>query len=206
VPEDLQVTLLLDARPLPAAILGVEQPSDPGPHTISVSAAGYQSEQRELNLEPGQSAEVILPLTAAAATPVSERATRVELPQSSAAETASRTVEPAARSANHWPAYVTWGLSAAALGVGIGFGVAATHNKSDLMERCNAQKICSEADRPLLDQSHRNATLSTVGFSVAAAGAALGLVLYWLETPDSDQSAQSHARVHPNANGMTIDF
>jgi tetratricopeptide (TPR) repeat protein len=207
VTDDVTLNLLLDGRALPAAILGVAQPSDPGEHTVVVSADGYLPASRNVTLAPGEEQTVSLPLTASAHSAVVDRPQLTVPAEASPAREPEPFVAPATDSVSHWPAYISWGVGAVALGVGVGFGMAAMNNKSDLKEHCNEQKICPEADRALLDKSHTNATLSTVGFGVAAGGAALGLLLYLLEKPNSDHDSSAQAvRVGANARGVTLSF
>lgn len=54
------VTLFLDARPLPSAILSAAIPVDPGVHRFAIRREGQELEFREVELEPGASLEIAL--------------------------------------------------------------------------------------------------------------------------------------------------
>lgn len=61
-PNDL--TVLLDSRAVPGALLDIAQPTDPGPHEVTVRAKGYDTETRSIKLEPSNRVTLDIPLTA----------------------------------------------------------------------------------------------------------------------------------------------
>ena len=62
-PSDL--TIALDSKRVPAALLDVSRPADPGPHRITAHAVGFNQETRSVLLEPGSQTTVDIPLVAA---------------------------------------------------------------------------------------------------------------------------------------------
>jgi len=60
VPKDL--TLLLDSKRVPNALLDVSRPADPGPHHVTVQASGYATESRSIVLERGGQVTLDIPL------------------------------------------------------------------------------------------------------------------------------------------------
>ncbi|HET9952928.1 MAG TPA: hypothetical protein VFQ61_00415 [Polyangiaceae bacterium] len=172
----------VDGVSMPQALLGQDRPTDPGTHWVSVSAAGYEAQRlrvelkegarQELNVKlvpvpqaSGISSEPLLPLpeppTGAADSPVRESAA------SERAEAPDRT-----------PAYVCFGLGAAGLVTGAVAGVLALTQRGDLA--CT-NKDCPPDQHADLDRARRFATISTIGFGVAMAGAAAGGALLWFE-------------------------
>jgi hypothetical protein len=114
-----------------------------------------------------------------------------------------------ASSPSHWPAYVTWGVSAAALGVGVGFGFAALDNSQTLEERC-PNKLCPPDAANLLDTSKTNATVSTIAYGAGFAGLAVGVLLFWLESSGNDADSGSRSpqtpRVRLAPHGLAVSF
>jgi hypothetical protein len=189
-PEDAELTLTIDGHSAPSALIGVAHPSDPGAHVLKLAATGYQASTRTVSLAPGDVQSIAIPLIRS---PVAPHSPASVLGASSAVGASDDTSRPTVNaslgadsgaSSRPWPAYVAWGGGAVALGVGIGFGVAAISNKSRLSELCPA-KACPPEQRDLLDTGRRNATISTVAYAVAIGAAALGTVLYLLRArPD----------------------
>ncbi len=61
-PSDL--TIMLDSKKVPPALLDVSRPADPGPHQITARASGFAAETRTIMLERGSKATVEIPLVA----------------------------------------------------------------------------------------------------------------------------------------------
>jgi hypothetical protein len=194
---------------MPSALLDAAHVSDPGEHTISVAAAGYLPATRKVTLSPGGEESVALALTVDPAAQAALQRAQLEAKASSANLTpaaVSSTTDDSASSPNHWPAYLTWGASAVAIGVGVGFGVAALENKQRLEERC-PDKLCPADASDLLDTSKTNATISTIATGVGIAGVAAGVLLFWLESRDSDADSGEHAsRVRFSPQSVAITF
>jgi len=89
------------------------------------------------------------------------------------------------------PAIVAFSVAAVGAGVGTVFGILAVENKRDLDRACIA-KVCPPSSQSRIDESQRNATLSTIGISVGAAGAVAGIA-YLLFAPGSRSLAPSTA-------------
>lgn len=212
VADTAQLTLSIDGKNLPSALLGAAQPSDPGEHQIQVAAPGFVTASRRVSLAPGEVQTVFLtPVAAAhggdeARTPESsevpaQRSTTIE------SEMPAQAAPAGAVSASHLPAYITWGASVAALGVGVAFGIMALNDKANLDQRC-PNKACPADAQRLLDDSHMHATVSTVASAVGLAGAAVGGLLFWLESssPERPATAQSGVRVSAAPSGVRLTF
>ncbi|MET0387407.1 MAG: hypothetical protein ABW321_15670, partial [Polyangiales bacterium] len=163
--DDLsQLGLSIDGRALPSALLGAAQPSDPGEHTIHVNAEGFLSAARTLTLAPGEEQTVTLTLSA---DPKARAHSEANLSPAAATSNQVATAAPPSAtapatesgSASHWPAYVSWGVGTVALGVGIGFGVAAMSDKAELDRRCPQPSMCSPDAAGLIDDSRTRANI-----------------------------------------------
>jgi hypothetical protein len=75
------------------------------------------------------------------------------------------------------PAWIGFGVGAAGAFVGTYFGITAVDNKRDLDRQCT-NKVCPAGSQSLIDDSNRNALVSTIGVVAGAAGVALGVT--WL--------------------------
>lgn len=198
---DTALGLNIDGRRLPVELIGAAHPSDPGEHTIQVSAAGYTTASRRVTLAPGQ--EQIVTITLVPAT--DEAADSAAPGDTTGAPTPALQPTAASQRPNYWPAYIAWGTGAAALGVGIGFGAAALANKSDLDASC-PNKMCPPEQHGLIDTSKQNAMISTIGCSVAIGAAALGAVLFILEGRADSPEQTAKVGFHSNGADLTINF
>ena len=205
------IELKIDSKAMPSALLGAAHVSDPGEHTIEVAATGFLPRKRSVTLRPGGEESLLIALEAA---PEAEALRRAQLEAQAPSVDLTPTPPPAkpgehrASSPSHWPAYVTWGASAAAIGVGIGFGVAAFQNEQRLQERC-PNKLCPSAASDLLETSKTNATISTIATGVGIAGAVAGALLFWLESRSSDANSGERAhqgRIRLAPQGVSIQF
>lgn len=204
--------LTIDNKPMPSALLDAAHVSDPGEHTITVTAAGYLPATRKVTLSPGGEETVVMTLEVDAEAQAALKRAQLEATASSASIAPAplvTTADASASSPSHWPAYATWGASAVAIGVGVGFGFAALENKQTLEERC-PNKLCPPEASDLLDTSRMNATISTVAYGVGIAGVALGALLFWLESRDADadsgeQRAQAR-RIRVAPQGVAVSF
>jgi hypothetical protein len=196
---DAGLSLTIDGRSLPAALIGTAHPSDPGEHEIQIAAPGYVTSTRKVTLTAGEEQTVTLTMTAAPERTAEHVAASSAL-DTKAADADALKLTAAAGGASHLPAYISWGAGAVGLGLGVGFGIAAMNNKSDLDARCPA-KACPPSERGLLDTSRKNATISTIGYGVALAGAAAGVVLFLLEGRAPEQQT-----VSARADGVSVRF
>ncbi|HSY22991.1 MAG TPA: PEGA domain-containing protein [Polyangiaceae bacterium] len=81
------------------------------------------------------------------------------------------------------PAWIGFGVGAAGAFVGTYFGIMAVDDKHDLDRQCT-NKVCPEGSQSLIDDSNRNALVSTIGVVAGAAGVAFGIT--WLAYAHSD--------------------
>ena len=96
------------------------------------------------------------------------------------------------------PAYVAFGVGGAGLVVGAVAGALALSQASDVNSRCEGTR-CPAADEPNRDAAITKGWVSTVGFGVGVAGAAVGIVL--LAT-----GGTAAKRVAATPHGITVRF
>lgn len=155
-PPGCEVTL--DDKLLPAALLGVATPVDPGPHHLAARAPGRAPYSYDLTLAEGARRAVEISLLPAAAETANERAPT-----------------PTPKAKSHHASTLTIALLAGG-GVGLAAGaltgIAALSHKSDLDAACHPGCPASLASD--LDSFRLDRTLSYVGFGLGLAAAGAG--------------------------------
>jgi hypothetical protein len=190
-PVGAQPTVTIDGEPVPAALLDLDRPTDPGVHTVEVTAAGYRKATRSVTLKEGERAPVKIPLEVDPNVP-SPVATEAVAP-APAPPPATITPPPAAErsggSTGKTVGFVLLGLGAAGVVTGGVFGVLATGTKSDLDGACT-DKACPpghEGDIRTLEQQSTASTIAFIAGGVALAG---GTILL-LTSPSSRTSVSA---------------
>lgn len=193
--RDATLSLKLDGAMIPDTVVGVALPTDPGEHTVEVEAPGFLRSSASFKLDPGAKETVTLDLRRdpfAAATPEPHASLH------SSPEPTSTHVTPVTGSletkrdsgSSKVLAYVSYGVGAAGLAVGVGFGRAAMQAETDLDGRCPG-KVCAPELENDLDSAKTKGLLSTIGFGVGVAGVALGTVLLVTSGPSSPSASQT---------------
>lgn len=187
-PVGTRLTIAVDDEPTSDAILDSDRPIDPGSHTIKVTAEGFLPATVSASLDEGQARSVVLELLR---DPNARPAAHA-----GAGAAADGGAFPHETSGSKAPAIVAFGVGALGLGAGIYGAVVVDQKTSSLANGCDANKVCpAEMQRDISDAKSW-ATVSTVGFVTAGAGAAIGLVLLLV----SGSSAASS----PPATGMRV--
>ena len=183
-PADVKAAVAVAGKPVPAALLGVERPTDPGTQQVTATAEGYKPASATVTLTEGGHQDITLLLekdpNAVAALPA---ATAPVTPA------AVPPPEPAAAK-NYTPAYVAYGVGAAGLLVGTVTGVLAMSKASDC-----PNKVC--ATQSDLDSAKSMATVSTITFGIGIAGAAVGTILLFTANKNEASPAQAKAHTQP---------
>jgi hypothetical protein len=192
---ETEPAVVIDAQPLPTALLGAGRPIDPGEHAIEARAPGFLAKALHVIIAPGEKREVLVELEpdpAAAAPTTADPARQHAAAGAAAPEVAGSarrpidhgTARPAAaqrqssESPDRTAAYVSFVVGATGLGVGTLFGVLAMNGKHDLDARCPGN-VCSAEARGALEAAKQKGTISTIGFGVGAAGAVIGTILFF---------------------------
>jgi hypothetical protein len=196
---DVHPSVTVDGVAVSDALLGADRPTDPGDHVVEAEAPGYLKASSHVTVGPGEKQTVSLELqvdpeaaaraAAAAETPApSPPIENAPPPPSAALDTGM--IGETRTPPSHAAAYVSWIIGGAALGAGAVFGVLAVDGKSKLDSECN-HDVCPPSAQDRLDSSKRDGNLATVGFSVGAAGAILGTILFFTAGSSSRSGADS---------------
>jgi hypothetical protein len=175
------VRVTLDSEGVSPAMLEVDLPVDPGEHRVKAEAEGFDQVERTITVLEGaiQQVELMLPRSSdlppsagSEAPPKLSRLTSPTPPLETTAAPTSRSSAPALRV----PALVALVVGVVGMGVGAGFGVVALRDKARLDAVCLAQ-LCPLSSRGDLDLLRRDATVSTIGWTVGAVAAAASVLL-----------------------------
>lgn len=199
----------LDAKPqvtvagtlIPAALLGVERPTDPGTHEVVVTAPGYLEQKTSVTLAEGASQDVTLklekdPNTVAAppAAPAPAPAVAVAPPSAPPSDTVPQK--------NNTLAYAALGVGGAGLVVGGITGFLALGKKNDL-KGCEGER-CPSSEQDTLDDAKSMATVSTVGFAVGIVGVGVGVVLLLTGNSTSSAGLSASKRARRSPDGLQV--
>ncbi len=157
--EPKRTSVKIDGIALPSVDVGQAVAVNPGKHTITATAAGFQAASKTVDLpESATVTEVSLKLLAEGAQPIDppEPNQHVDGPL--------------------WPAILTLGVGTAGLALGAITGAMASSRADDIKSRC-VDNHCPAEDADLGDEAQTLATLSTTGFVVGGVAAAAGIVL-----------------------------
>lgn len=178
-PANVKASVAVAGRPVPAALLGAERPTDPGTYEVTASADGYKPASLTVTLAEGGHQEITLPLE-------KDPNAVSALPPTTAAAVAATNAdasppEPGAKKSK-LPVYVAYGIGGAGLVLGGVTGGLALSKASDC-----PNKVCeTQSD---LDGAKTMATISTIGFGVGIAGIAVGTVLLLTSSSSSEKAA-----------------
>lgn len=135
-----------------------EVPLDPGVHKVVVSASGYTSEEKKVELLEGEHESVKLVLK------------KTEEADDGGGSASSSGI------GGKWPAFIGFGVGAVGLGLGTAFGVVALGQADDAKAQCKGT-VCPPGAQDEIDASKTSGTISTVGFIAGGVGVAAGVVL-----------------------------
>jgi len=210
-----EVTVKMDGRVVPPALVGVPRPVNPGEHGFQAWAVGQESSVSKVSLKEGGRETVVLtletkpaataPAGAGAAQPADQPPGAGQDPGAEAAAGAS--AQPGAPEADtgggDWKptaAYASFGVGAVGLGAGIIFALQRSSKLSDgddKFSEWNAECGDSSTSRScrtdlqsqisdLDDQAASAGTWSAVGFVLGGLGVAAGVTLLVLSSTESD--------------------
>ncbi len=176
--------------------LGVPLPADPGPHTVVVSAPGFETSTTTLTLNEGDVREVVAS-PGASLTPIAPPAPPV--PRAPARSGTTQKVL----------AVVSAAVGAGGLAVGTIFGVNAhaANDASFADNACDAMGGCTSAGLAKRSEALTDGNVSTIAFIAGGALMAAGVVL-WLTAPGGSGATapRTGLLVSPGAVGMQGSF
>lgn len=191
------MTVKIDGSVVPSALVDTEIPTDPGEHSVEVTAPGFLRSATRLNLAEAEKKNVTLTLTrdpnaAPAASPPADTAVKAP-PSVVAAPPPEQTTAPSRGSArdrgpNRTAAYVSLSIGAAGLATGGVLGFLTLQKHKDLKEEC-PDAVCPPEQRDNYDSAKMLGNMSTVAFGVGAVGTVLGAVLFFTASPERGELA-----------------
>jgi hypothetical protein len=172
-PDAEATSVSLDGAPIaePSAPLRV----DPGEHTVVATSPTRGETRLTISVREGEARVVDLPPSSAAAVPAPMAEPQISQER--------RPPREGSRLSLPTPALVAFGLAGAGLVVGVGTGAAALDTASDVRRQCPGRLCTSQESVDDASRGRTFATVSTVGFLVAIAGAAVGT--YFVLRPTS---------------------
>jgi hypothetical protein len=199
-----EASVVMDGVNVPAALIGVARPADPGQHTLQATGNGLTSEPQTVTLKEGGVATVTLQLKpTASAAPVVPPLTPEPAPAPATSTTAALDTSDVGKSGNglRTASYVAFGVGVAGIAVGTVFALKASSKYSDGNALCNGQDPCelSSADAAQREQLGKDGdsakTMSIIGFVAGGVGVAAGTTLFILS--GKKESEPARAGVHP---------
>lgn len=190
------LTIQRDEEAVPKALWKIAAPTNPGDHTIRVSAPGKKPWSTSVRLAAGKTEALVIPVLEDQ--PGAKRVSpgSMKQPASPATEPGATSPAPSGLATHHIVAIVLGGAGVATLATGGVFGLLA---KSDAD---TANKACGETSCSTRDALHANdsalekATISTILFG--AGGALLaGGVVFWFADPWAKEQAEHAKRERP---------
>jgi hypothetical protein len=201
------VTVTLDGAPLPAALIGIAAPVNPGDHALEAKGAHAAGEPTNVTIAEGAHPTVTLvlkPVAASLQPGAAGEAARSEAPPSEAPDRAGMRIG----------GWLGLGVGAAGVVAGTLFALKNRSNRNDANALCN--QGCPESKRAQvesLDSSADSAaTAAWISYGVGGAALATGAVLLWMSgnRPAKASSAQVTPWLDAHATGagahLKVDF
>ena len=201
-------TVTMDGTPLPAAMIGIAAPINPGTHTLRAVGKDGTSAESRVKLSPGSRETVILQLRAAEPAPAPASAPAAATSPAPGGETAPPASGPELGKVLGW---IGVGVGVAGLAVGTVFVAINRTKRTDADAMCSSAG-CPVASRPQIQsldqQADDAATGAWIGYVAGGALLATGLVLLFTsgEAKKNDASSGLHPWIGPGAGGVTGEF
>lgn len=196
-----------DGRAVPAALLGVSRPLNPGEHTWQASSGSRQSAVETRVIEAGSQTTITLRLPDAPAGAQTSASDPDPLATGSEAQMSTVVEGPSA-----W-VYAGFGLAVTGLAIGTGFLL----YQGNLEDRifCDERGVCpgTADNQELKSDADRAGVFSAIGFAAGGVGLASALAI-WALSPSADPGPETAAkagfRVQPwvgwNSAGVSGEF
>jgi hypothetical protein len=208
-PPEAKPSVTVGGSPVPAALIGVERPTDPGKREVVATAPGYLEARTEVDLPEAGRQTVTLRLQPDPNAPVAATPAPVTT-VAPVTTTQNPQTDQSSGGGNKTLSYVMLGIGGVGVAVGAVTGVIALGKKNDL-DCPDNHCVGTEADE--LDSANTMALVSTIGFGVGLAATTVGVIL--LVTSGGSKESPSTARVNevrirpyigPNSAGVTGTF
>jgi tetratricopeptide (TPR) repeat protein len=224
-----QLKVTMDGKTIPAALVGIPYPADPGTHKFAAVAPGYSAAPIEKTLAENGREQIELKLKAdpnavATSTPDASKPTTPDSATTTQpgpkATTVDLTTKPETKSnTNRVLAYTALGVGAVGVGAGIYFLLgrnSADDEASKKYEQCRPTKCEGPGEKSAInkldDEASTKGWLSVMSFSVGGLAAITGITLLIVDSGKSSTAStstpQSNVRVWagPGSLGLTGQF
>ena len=194
-PEEAKVEgveVRIDGAVIPASLLNMRMPVDPGEHRVRVTAPGYVEWEESFSVEDAETSLAIPSLEPAASeTPLQTTGSSAE-----------------AAGSNRTLAWVGFGVGAAGIVTGVIGLLGSSSAQGKLDDVCPTEKSCPTTDenQQYIDDDSFYKTLSVVGFIVGGVGVAAGATFLLIPGAEAEQPAQLEAFVAPGGGGLRGAF
>jgi hypothetical protein len=206
--------VLIDGKELPAALVGLPTPLDPGEHSVSAQAQGKSAEAVKVTLEEGQrqSIDVALEHDAGARLPAEGQNEPVQTGEpSDAPAVAGETLsDPEVDTGGQHSSsgggmrigsYVALGVGAVGLGAGVLFTLQSSAKRKEVLEICPDPSSCPISRRSEVEDLNSSAgglrTLATIGYIAGGVGIAAGVALFFLSSGQEQPQPTSALVIEP---------
>ncbi|AKV00990.1 hypothetical protein AKJ09_07653 [Labilithrix luteola] len=184
-PASPQVTV--DGETVPAALLDIDRPTDPGAHTVEATAPGFKSASSPVSLKEGERVPVTLTLEV-------DPNAHVVVDANTSRSGATQPKESDAKKSEGGSGMrvVGWtllGVGAAGLVTGGVAALLASGTKSDLDNACTADGACPRDQESAISRLKTESTISTIGLIVGGVGVVGGVTIL-LASPSNSGSAR----------------
>jgi hypothetical protein len=197
-PETTPLHVDIDGSVVRSETARLPRKVNPGSHTVSVSATGFEAATAQVTIAEGEDRRVEVLLRPASVGPGPHA-----VPETAAQQTGS------ARGGGSPPALaiVAGGVGVVGLVVGVASGLAGSSKHSTLSGECNAVSgTCPPSAASDLDAFHSLRAVSTVGYLVGALGLATGVVLFFALPTSKESTASTGLYVGPASSGIAGAF
>lgn len=200
------VSVTVDGKPLPPALVGAANPTDPGKHRVQASAPGLTGGPLAVDLKEGARETVTLQLTPSTggedpAAPVTAAPSTEAAAPALAASTTGVEADAASSSSSvnglRIGSYVALGLGAVGLGAGTYFGLQSKSKREEANDICPNPKRCPVTERERVDgldnDSGSAQQRAVIGFIAGGVGVATGVTLFVLSGNKQERARGSVA-------------
>jgi len=194
LPAGVTPQVTIDGEAVPAALLEIDRPTDPGSHVVEATAQGYKKASQNVTLKDGEKLTINLSpeVDPNAAAVVPPPVTPPVTPPPIVPEHPPESPPPNNGGTMRLVGWSLIGVGAAGLVTGVVAGALGLGTKGSLNDSCDASGVCDADQQGRLDRLQTEATIGTIGFIVGGVGLAGGAAIL-LFAPKGSVSARTAA-------------
>ena len=201
--ETAEVTL--NGAAVPAALIGIPAPTNPGEYVVRGTAPGKDSGEVKVTLQEGQRKDAIVVLHSTGVAPAPAPVPAATGASNPPASQTSPQDAGVSSDASKWriPAYVGLGVGVVGVGFGTYFALDAGKAADEADELCGGSRSSCDPSVPRdeveskNDQAGSSRTKAIVGFVIGGAGLAAGATMLVLSMSDGNESTAHEPGVVP---------